>query len=202
MAKHVDFYFALNSRYSYLAATQIAALEKECGAEVAWRPLDFDLLMVTRKWDPFSGAPTSGQYDTTYRNKDAIRWASYYNIPLRPVVWERFDWLRFNLAATEAAKEAEGCAKFAQAVFALTMGEREGRDTESVVSAAAQDAGLDPRRLIEASKSSDVKGRLHHAITDAVALGVFGVPSFILDGEVYWGNDRLILLRWALTGKR
>ena len=47
-----------------------------------------------------------------------------------------------------------------------------------------------------------VTGRLHHAITDAVALGVFGVPSFVLDGEVYWGNDRLILLRWALTGQR
>ena len=61
MAKHVDFYFALNSRYSYLASTQIAALEKDCGVEVTWKPLDFDLLMVARRWDPFSGAPTSGQ---------------------------------------------------------------------------------------------------------------------------------------------
>ncbi len=55
--------------------------------------------------------------------------------------WEKYDWLRFNLAATEAAKEPEGCAKFAQAVFALTMGEREERDTESVIAAAAHDAG-------------------------------------------------------------
>ena len=201
MAKHVDFYFALNSRYSYLASTQIAALE-ECGAEVTWRPLDFDLLMVARKWDPFSGAPTSGQYDISYRNKDATRWASYYDIPLRIVTWEKYDWLRLNLAATEAAKETEGCAKFAQSVYALTMGEREGRETESVIAAAAHESGLDPRRLIESSKSSDTKAQLHHAITDAVALGVFGVPSFILDGEVYWGNDRLTLLRWALTGKR
>src|SRR5262245_7727437 len=202
MAKHVDFYFALNSRYSYLASTQIAALEKECGAEITWRPLDFDLLMVTRKWDPFSGAPTSGQYDLAYRNKDATRWAAYYDIPLRAVTWERYDWLRFNLAATEAAKEAEGCAKFGEGVYALTMGARDGHDTDSVIAAAAQDAGLDPRRLIESAKSSDTKAQLHRAITDAVALGVFGVPSFILDGEVYWGNDRLILLRWALTGKQ
>jgi 2-hydroxychromene-2-carboxylate isomerase len=202
MPKHVDFYFALNSRYSYLASTQIAALEKECGAEVTWRPLDFDLLMVARKWDPFSGAPTSGQYDVAYRRKDVSRWAKYYGVPLRLVEWEKYDWLRFNLAATEAAKEAEGCAKFAQAVFALTMGERDGRDTDSVISAAAQEAGLDPRRLLEAAKSSDVKAQLHRAITDAVALGVFGVPSFIFESEVYWGNDRLILLRWALTGKR
>jgi 2-hydroxychromene-2-carboxylate isomerase len=202
MAKHVDFYFALNSRYSYLASTQIAALEKDCEAAVTWRPLDFDLLMVARKWDPFSGAPTSGQYDTAYRDKDATRWARFYDIPLKPVAWERFDWLRFNLAATEAARQPEGCASFAHAVYALTMGERDGRDTDTVIATAAQEAGLDPRRLIEASKSSDTKARLHHAITDAVALGVFGVPSFVLDGEVYWGNDRLILLRWALTGKR
>ena len=130
MAKHVDFYFALNSRYSYLAASQIAALEEEGRAEVTWRPLDFDLLMVARKWDPFSGAPTSGQYDITYRRKDVSRWAEYYDIQLRIVEWEKYDWLRFNLAATEAAKEHEGCAKFAQAVFALTMGEREERDNE------------------------------------------------------------------------
>jgi 2-hydroxychromene-2-carboxylate isomerase len=82
------------------------------------------------------------------------------------------------------------------------MGEREERDTDSVIAAAAHDAGLDPRRLIESSKSSDTKARLHHAITDAVALGVFGVPSFILESEVYWGNDRITLLRWALTGRR
>jgi 2-hydroxychromene-2-carboxylate isomerase len=202
MAKHVDFYFAFNSRYSYLASTQVAALEKECGAEVTWRPLDFDLLMVARRWDPFSGAPTSGQYDLTYRDRDAARWAKFYGVTLRMVTWERYDWLRLNLAATEAAKESDGCARLAQAIFALTMGEREERDTDSVIAAAAREAGLDPRRLIEASKSSDTKARLHHAITDAVALGVFGVPTFILDGEVYWGNDRLILLRWALTGKR
>ena len=202
MPKTVDFYFALNSRYSYLASTQMAALEKDCRVEVTWRPLDFDLLMVARKWDPFSGAPTSGQYDITYRRKDVSRWAEYYGIPLRVVEWERYDWLRFNLAATEAAKEAEGCEKFAAGVFALTMGERDAPDTESVISAAAQDAGLDPRRLIQASKSSDTKAALHHAITDAVALGVFGVPSFVVDGEVYWGNDRLQLLRWALMGKR
>lgn len=202
MAKHVDFYFALNSRYSYLASTQIAALEKDCGVEVTWKPLDFDLLMVARKWDPFSGAPTSGQYDTAYRDKDAGRWAAFYGIPLKPVVWERYDWLRFNLAATEAAKETEGCAHFARSVYALVMGDRDAPDTEAVISAAARDAGLDPRRLIEASKSSDTKARLHHAVTDAVGLGVFGVPSFIVDGEVFWGNDRLALLRWHLTGKR
>lgn len=202
MAKHVDFYFALNSRYSYLASTQIAAIEKECEAEVAWRPLDFDLLMVARKWDPFSGAPTSGQYDVAYRRSDVSRWAKYYGIPLRIVEWEKFDWLRFNLAATEAAKEADGCARFAHAVFALTMGEREGHDTDSVITQAAREAGLDPRRLLEAAKSSNVKAELHHAVTGAVALGVFGVPSFVLGGEVYWGNDRITLLRWALTGKR
>src|SRR5688500_18443880 len=151
MAKHVDFYFALNSRYSYLAASQVPALEKECGAEVTWRPLDFDLLMVARKWDPFSGAPTSGQYDVTYRRKDVSRWAKYYDIPLRIVEWERYDWLRFNLAATEAAKQPEGCAKFSQAVFAFPTGERNERHTGSVIASSANDAGLYLRRLIEAS---------------------------------------------------
>lgn len=199
MAKHVDFYFALNSRYSYLASTQIAALEKDCGVEVTWKPLDFDLLMVARRWDPFSGAPTSGQYDTAYRDTDANRWAAFYGIPLRRVVWERYDWLRLNLAATEAAKEAESCALFASCVYALVMGDREAPDTDSVISSAAHDAGLDPRRLIEASKSSDTKALLHHAVTDAVKSGVFGVPSFLVDGEIFWGNDRIALLRWHLT---
>lgn len=59
----VDFYYSIGSRYSYLASTQIAALEKETGCRVAWYPVNSLRLIDQRGVSPFKGEPVSGQYE-------------------------------------------------------------------------------------------------------------------------------------------
>src|SRR3954471_21309911 len=90
MAKRVQFIFGLGSRYSYLAATQISALEHDTGCTVAWLPLLSSELMRRRNQNPFaakdadgnwSGAAVSGQYTESYRRTDLARWARLYGVP-------------------------------------------------------------------------------------------------------------------------
>src|SRR6185369_5309227 len=64
---HVEFFFAPGSRYSYLAASQVPALERETGCTVEWRPVSGTEIRSFRGRDPFVGEPVSGQYDWTYR---------------------------------------------------------------------------------------------------------------------------------------
>ena len=71
----VHFYFSVGSRYSYLASTQMDALERELGCEVEWRPLYSVDLYRLRGENPFEGDPLSGQYDWDWRRRDAERWA-------------------------------------------------------------------------------------------------------------------------------
>ena len=72
----VDFYYSIGSRYSYLASSQIAALERETGCRVVWHPLNSTTLISRRGANPFEGPPVSGQYDWSYRERDAKRWAA------------------------------------------------------------------------------------------------------------------------------
>src|ERR1700741_2303304 len=81
MARTIEFFYGIGSRYSYLAASQMERLEGGAGGPVPWRPLYSGVLMERRGMDPFKGAPTSGQYEPAYRTRDVARWAIYYGVP-------------------------------------------------------------------------------------------------------------------------
>lgn len=63
----VDFYYSIGSRYSYLAATQLIALEQETGCHIQWHPINSVRLIAQRGINPFQGEPISGQYEWSYR---------------------------------------------------------------------------------------------------------------------------------------
>src|SRR2546426_10614337 len=74
----VDFYYLIGSRYSYLASTQIAKLERETGGRVRWYPVNGPAIRKLRGRDPFAPEPLSGQYEGTYRRYGAQWWGIYY----------------------------------------------------------------------------------------------------------------------------
>lgn len=78
--KTVDFYYSIGSRYSYLASTQIAELEKAIGCQVEWHPVNSVRLLAKRGVSPFDGKMVSGQYAWDYRELDAKRWADFYQV--------------------------------------------------------------------------------------------------------------------------
>jgi 2-hydroxychromene-2-carboxylate isomerase len=71
----------------------------------------------------------------------------------------------------------------------------------AVVAQIAQSLGLDGRALMEGAQEPAIKDALRRQVEDAVALGVFGAPTIVVDGEMFWGNDRLPQIeRWLATG--
>src|SRR5215831_1921933 len=116
MARTVEFFYGIGSRYSYLAASQMEQLERDTGATVRWRSLYSRALMERRGMDPFRGPPASGQYETTYRTRDAGRWADYYGIPFRDPDWDALDWQRFALAVV-AADRLGGVVAFTKNLY-------------------------------------------------------------------------------------
>jgi 2-hydroxychromene-2-carboxylate isomerase len=121
MARTIDFFYGIGSRYSYLAASRMEALARDTGATVRWRPLYSRLLMERRGMDPFQGPPASGQYEPAYRTRDVARWASCYGIPFHDPDWEALDWHRFALAAV-AADRLGGVVPFTTALFDAVFG--------------------------------------------------------------------------------
>ena len=103
-SRRVEFFFSPGSRYSYLAASQMALLEAEIGCTVDWRPVNGGDIRKLRRRDPFEDEAVSGQYDWSYRERDARLWADYYGIGFREPPSHHFDFWLLARSATAAKR--------------------------------------------------------------------------------------------------
>ena len=196
MPPTVDFYYGPGSRYSYLASTQLDRIAAETGCRFDWHPVASGALMRLRGGRPFRGEPISGQYEWPYRQRDAEAWAAYYGLPYREPVDFRVDPAYLAVAATAAKQlgvvEAYSRRRF-EAIFV------EGRAlAEADLTDLAGDAGLDAAAF-RAQLDDPATAENHEAALQAAHRGgAFGVPTFFLGEQMFWGNDRLVLLEHAL----
>ena len=194
----VDFYYAIGSRYSYLASSQLARIQAETARSLDWHPLNSVRLLSARGKSPFEEEPVSGQYDWGYRERDASRWAAVYKIPFvesRGRV--RFDSDLLALACT-AAKRLGRVERFSHRLFAAMFHGRVDQIGEAECVAAAAACGVNGDDFTVELHSPDTARQLSGTTEAALEAGVFGVPTFIADGELFWGNDRLVLLEHHL----
>jgi len=195
----VDFYFSIDSRYSYLAATQVPGIESEFGVTIGWKPIEFNALMAARSDDPFDGRDRIGQYDKAYRSKDVHRWANYYEVPMVEPDWDG-DWHRIALAAV-ASIRFDGGQAFCFALYTAIMQDQTTPKSDADIAEIATKAGLDGAALLAAIDEPKTIELHQQHLTEARQLGIFGVPSFAVGTEVFWGNDRIVLLKHHLKSR-
>ena len=188
----VDFFFGLGSRYSYLAFTQIARIEAETGCRFTLRPISSVELMALRGASPFQGPPVSGQYDWAWRRQDAERWAAHYGVPF--VEPEKLpEDHRLMARACRAADLQDALRPYCEALFRAVFAEHRTIDA-AACGDVARSIGLDPLRLLADLASPAVERRVTQDAAEACRRGAFGVPTFFVADEMFWGNDRLVLL--------
>jgi len=197
----VDFFFSPGSRYSYLAASQIAGLAAETGCRVEWRPVNGPDIRALRGRDPFLGDPISGQYEWDYRRVDAERWAQWYGIPFREPPSHEFDFRLLARAAT-AAKRLGRAADYGWRLCSAVYGSGAWPLDEVRCLEIGETLGLDRRELGAMLADVETERQLTESAREAHARGAFGVPTFFVGDEMFWGNDRIVLLRRALLEGR
>lgn len=191
------YYFSPGSRYSYLSMSQVPQVETEYDVAFRWVPVNGRRIRVLRGRDPFQGEPQSGQYDWAYRERDAKAWADYYGIPFEEPADVDFDvemLIRGIIAASRQGPVPAFAWEITQEVFARQSWPLD----QAVVDTVANRSGLDPAAFERDCRDPEVQQQLEANCEEAVARGVFGTPSFLVDGELFWGNDRLVLVRHAL----
>ena len=194
MANPIEFYFDFSSPYGYLASTQIDALGARHKREVAWRPFLLGAAFKVTGQKPLVDVPMRGPYHL----HDFTRSARLLGVPFR--LPDKFPF--FGLAASRAfywLNADERAKALAKSVFNAAFGQ--GRDVTpvAVVAELAKTQGIDG--LEQGIELSEVKAKLRDATDQAIAGGIFGSPFFIVDGEAFWGHDRLAQVdRWLATG--
>lgn len=196
MSTTVEFFWDAASPYTYLAATQIAALEQRTGVSVVWRPFVLGKVFEATGNRMPAAVPAKGKN----LFKDCQRWARFYAVPFTmPPVFPVHSILAGRLALA-ADVQGNGAAA-ALALMRAAWGE--GRDVAlpDVASAALTAIGLDAGALIEATQTTAIKDQLKANTDEAIRRGAFGAPSFFVGTELFWGNDRLPLLQAHLEGR-
>lgn len=198
MAAPIDFYFDFSSPYGYFASERIDALAARHGRAVLWHPILLGAIFKVTGGAPLPSLPLKGDYAM----KDIPRTARFMGIPLSmPGVFpinsispvRGFYWL----AQTDAGRARD----FAQACYRAYFGEGVNiSDMEKLV-VVADSLGIDRDAFSAGLADAAVKDRTKAAVDAALARGVFGSPTMIVDGEMFWGCDRLDQLgRWLETG--
>jgi len=201
MSTTIDYYFTPQSPWTYLGHARFAQIARDAGAAVRILPID-----LGGKVFPISGGLPLGQrapQRQAYRLLELRRHADFLGLPLN--VKPRY----FPVADGDAARlviavglhdGADAAMKVAGAIFTALWAQERHIGSEKVLAELLAECGLDAARL-EQSYSQAVQERYENNTAEAIEAGVFGAPSYVLEGELFWGQDRLDFLARRLAAR-
>lgn len=186
--KTVHFYFDFMSPYAYLAGTQIPRLieSHRGGALVEGHPFD----MWAARLAAGNNGPSNREIPARMKvlMADVARWAKRYGVPIAPP--KGFNTERLNRGFL-VAKEIGDPVKYLTGVYARLWGAGGDPQNQALLIAAAEDAGVDGATMLDMVDSDEIKARYAAENAHAQEIGVFGAPMFVVDDQMYWGNDRI-----------
>jgi len=198
VASPIEFWFDFSSPYGYIAAQLIDDVAARHGRSVNWHPILLGPVFKAVGTAPLTTLPIKGEYS----KHDFARMARFHKVAFR--LPEKFP-VGTQVAARAfylvADRDAALARDFAKRVFRAYFAE--GRDVAdpAVVMEIAAAAGIDVAALAEPLKGEAIKERMKAEVESAMRSGVFGSPHFVVDGEPFWGVDRIPMMEeWLRTG--
>ncbi len=198
MSAPIEFFFDFSSPYGYIASRKIDEIVANEGRETRWKPIMLGPAFKATGNRPLIEQSIKGEYAA----KDCERFARYMKIP-----WVLPD--PFPIAALAVARgfywlddDDPVLAKcFAKAAFNTYFGNGRDISAPGVAAAVAAGLGVDAEKFEAAINDPSIKERLRWESEDSLKRGVFGSPFIIVDGEAFWGADRLWMVKkWLRTG--
>lgn len=196
MAESIEFFFDVISPYVYIADHRLRALAAgRADLTVVYRPVLFAAILG--HWGQLGPAEIPAKRDFTFR--DVIRRCHEHGLALRGTATHPFNPL-LALRALTAVPDAERPAA-AAAVLRAGWGDGGELSDPAVLTAALTAVDLPGAELVRRAQDPDIKAALTRETERAISLGVFGVPTFHVRGEVLWGQDRIVDIDPILAGR-
>jgi 2-hydroxychromene-2-carboxylate isomerase len=183
----IDFWYAIGSTYSYLSVMRLDTVEEREGIRFRWRPFNVRAIMREMENIPFANKPVKA----AYMWRDVTRRAATYGFrPSLPVPYPIKELELANRVALLGIEEGWGKA-YTRAAYEGWFHRGEQPGSEPNLSVAIVAAGQNADDVITRAKSDAAAMALAEATAAAKSLGIFGSPTFVVGGELFWGDDRL-----------
>lgn len=188
MTKQVEFVFDVGSPYSYLAYHQLPKIARAKGAEIVWTPVLLGgIFQATGNHSPIE-IPAKGRYSLL----DLQRWADEYGVEM--TMNPNFPINTLKLMRGAVAMQMQGKDEFdryLRAIFEAMFGKPRNMNLPTEVDTVLQETGFDPGAFMALVSDPVVKEKLKSNTEHAVKRGVFGAPTFFVENQMFWGQDRL-----------
>lgn len=194
----IDFYFDLTSPYSYVAAEQIEDIAAAGKRVVNYKPTLLGFVFKSTG----NSAPMMNPAKGKYSAKDFARTARFHGLEIN---WPK----KFPINATVGSRvilqvintQPEKAGELTRALYKAYFVTGQDITEESVVAEVANSIGLDGTALVAGTQDESVKEQMKNAVQESIDAGMFGAPYFVVDGETFWGQDRMEQLRrWVVEG--
>jgi 2-hydroxychromene-2-carboxylate isomerase len=199
MAKTCEYYFAPQSPYAYLGHARFVAIAKQYGVQVEVKPCDLGKIFSLSGGLPIAKRAPQRQ---AYRLVELQRWSEHLGVPLN--LQPKFFPVSGDLAAkliiaTRLAHGTDAALALSGAVMRAVWAEdRNIADADTLVAIAGA-GGYDGKELLKSAETASVQAEYDRCTDDAIAANVFGAPWFVIDGQGYWGQDRLDFVERAFA---
>ena len=197
MTKIVEFYFDVGSPTAYLAYNRLKQLQKQYNCVIDYRPVLLGGLFKASGNSSPVMVPAKGRY---MMMDDLPRFAKLYDVPLNNNPHFPINTLNLMRGAVSAL-HGDYFDTYISAVFnAIWVDSKNMGDMETVIEVLST-AGLNAPSILESTQDADIKAKLITNTEDAVKRGLFGAPTMFVDGEMFFGQDRLQFVEMALQTK-
>lgn len=197
MTKRIDYYFSLISPFSYLGSVRLEEIARKHNAEVRVLPVNLGTIFPKTGGLPLGKRAPERQ---AYRLVELERWRTHLDMPLnlKPKFFPAAEQLAACLVIA-AGKTGGDPLRLAHAIMRAVWAEdRDIADNDTLL-AIARETGHDDPGLMAAAQDPETLTAYGAQTEEALSSGVFGAPSYVVDGELFWGQDRLDFVDRALS---
>ena len=198
----IEFFFDCSSPWTYLAFHNIQPLAKEFGEEISWRPILVGGIFNSINPSVYTSRDNPVPAKVAYQKKDMADWARSAGLAIK---------MRPTVFPVNSVKAMRGCiflgqdkiVPFARAVFEIYWGEDQDISQDAVLTEVCRRVGVDAVKFLAAISQQSIKDQLKANTDEVMARGGFGSPTIFIDKtDMYFGNDRLPLIRDALARRK
>jgi 2-hydroxychromene-2-carboxylate isomerase len=195
--KTIDYYYSTRSIYAYFGAQRIVDLARRFGRRLIHRPVDLSRVVPAVGSLPFD--QRSAAHKAYQFGREIERWSEYLGIPALVDPVHHFGDRTLSAGVILAAQSA-GADVDRLHVDMLTALWRDDRDLSSteVLASLVSGIGADVQAILDTARSADIQAAFNQCTELAIADGVPGSPTYVVDGDLFYGQDRLMMVARAL----
>ena len=197
MAK-VEFFYDYSSPWTYLAFTKMTGICQKYGATLEWRPILVGGIFNTVNPSVYEFRERGVPAKAKYAAKDLQDWARFYGLTIKSPTVFPVNSVKSLRGALVALEHPQTFVPYSSRIFAAYWGEDQDISKDEVLRPIVMQVGLDPQEYFDKINRQEYKDRVRQNTDEVMARGGFGTPTIFVNGAMFFGNDRLVLVEEEL----